>query len=169
MLLGKRQRPPIRRTTSLSEFVADLELPQEPPRPSDQEIPAIVAVNHHIPPSRQMWGEGNWTGEWRTNTASSVAAMVSPRVLRRNSGDFTALETAPFLRSCGLCNRRLAPGRDIFMYRGEIAFCSLECRQQQMNHDEKKEKYFISTIKDSPPATSGSSDPSTTGETVAAT
>lgn len=43
-------------------------------------------------------------------------AMAGGR-LRRNSADFSAAETAAFLRACGLCNRRLGPGRDTFMYR----------------------------------------------------
>lgn len=43
--------------------------------------------------------------------------MLSPRYLRKAySGDFH-VETADFLRSCGLCNRHLAPGHDIYMYR----------------------------------------------------
>lgn len=37
---------------------------------------------------------------------------------KRSSGDNSmVIETAPFLRTCGLCNRRLRPSRDIFMYR----------------------------------------------------
>lgn len=69
-------------------------------------------------------------------------AMVSPRNQRRtNSRDF--METADFLRTCGLCKRRLAAGRDIYMYRGDTAFCSLECREEQMKQDERKEKYGV--------------------------
>ncbi|KAL0395625.1 UNVERIFIED_CONTAM: FCS-Like Zinc finger 5 [Sesamum calycinum] len=65
--------------------------------------------------------------------------MLSPRYFRRNDSSGDAV-TADFLRSCGLCNRRLAPGRDIYMYRGDTAFCSLECREQQMKQDERKER-----------------------------
>lgn len=86
--------------------------------------------------------------------SAAATAMVSPRRPRRNSGDFQ-LETAHFLKACGLCNRRLRPGKDIYMYRGEIAFCSSECRQQQMALDERKEKKC-----------STASEPS--GETIAA-
>ncbi|KAK9930583.1 hypothetical protein M0R45_027618 [Rubus argutus] len=64
MLLGKRPRPPMKRTTS------------------------IWGPHHHPHP---------------------------PRNLRRNSADF--VETPHFLRACGLCKRRLVPGRDIYMYR----------------------------------------------------
>nr|GMC96725.1 FCS-Like Zinc finger 5-like [Ipomoea batatas] len=66
-------------------------------------------------------------------------AMVSPRYYggRTTSGD---IETPSFLTTCSLCNRRLAPCRDIFMYRGDTAFCSEECREQKMKQDERKEK-----------------------------
>ncbi|KAF8672933.1 hypothetical protein HU200_049127 [Digitaria exilis] len=33
-----------------------------------------------------------------------------------------------FLQRCFLCNRELAGGMDIYMYRGDRAFCSEECR-----------------------------------------
>lgn len=71
-------------------------------------------------------------------------AMVSPRYNWRTAGGgervVVELETAQFLKTCGLCNRRLKTGRDIYMYRGDTAFCSQECREQQMKHDERKEK-----------------------------
>ncbi|KAI3668148.1 hypothetical protein L6452_43225 [Arctium lappa] len=37
-----------------------------------------------------------------------------------------------FLSLCGTCNKNLEEGSDIFMYRGEKAFCSEECRCQEM-------------------------------------
>ncbi|KAL8128340.1 hypothetical protein AgCh_015071 [Apium graveolens] len=101
MMLGKRQRrPPMKRTTSMTEFTLDLSFTAAPP-------PLPAALNH-----------------------------------RRNSVDFT--DSAHFLRSCSLCKVRLAPGRDIFMYRGDSGFCSSECRQQQIIQDERKEKLLAS-------------------------
>ncbi|KAK9697360.1 hypothetical protein RND81_08G032600 [Saponaria officinalis] len=44
-----------------------------------------------------------------------------------------------FLSSCHLCRKPLH-GKDIYMYRGEKAYCSEECRQRQIYKDEKKEK-----------------------------
>ncbi|RCV07085.1 hypothetical protein SEVIR_1G219600v4 [Setaria viridis] len=41
-----------------------------------------------------------------------------------------------FLQRCCLCHRELAEGRDIYMYRGDRAFCSEECRRQQIFMDE---------------------------------
>ncbi|XP_072973824.1 FCS-Like Zinc finger 5-like [Typha angustifolia] len=113
MLLGKRSRPQMKRTTSMTQF--DVAAQQ----PSDQEMA------HH----------GTHTREHR----------------RRE-----VVETAPFLKVCGLCKRCLGPDRDIFMYRGDIAFCSLECRQQQINQDEDEEKWLVTSMIDNPPATTAS-------------
>ncbi|OEL27253.1 hypothetical protein BAE44_0011727 [Dichanthelium oligosanthes] len=78
--------------------------------------------------------------------------------------------TAAFLKACGLCNRRLGPGHDTFMYRGEVAFCSHECREQRIQYDERMEQTCsLTSIKEAPSVsgTSGS-DQSGSGETVAA-
>ncbi|XP_074571303.1 FCS-Like Zinc finger 5-like [Curcuma longa] len=87
---------------------------------------------------------------------------------RRNTGGALATATAPFLTACGLCRRRLGPGRDTFMYRGDIAFCSLECRQQHINQDEKKEKCSLPCMKDTPQAPSSSGDSDNCGTAAAA-
>lgn len=49
-------------------------------------------------------------------------------------------EAAYFLQACFLCKRRLGPDTDIYMYRGDAAFCSAECRHEQIVIDERKEK-----------------------------
>ncbi|KAL9661209.1 hypothetical protein QQ045_026031 [Rhodiola kirilowii] len=58
---------------------------------------------------------------------------------RRFKDDFEAFPTSEFLSSCNLCRKKLS-GKDIYMYRGEKAFCSEECREVQIRKDEKKEK-----------------------------
>ncbi|WOL03126.1 protein MARD1-like isoform X1 [Canna indica] len=45
-----------------------------------------------------------------------------------------------FLSSCYGCKKKLGPGEDVYMYRGEKAFCSHECRYQEMLFDEGNEK-----------------------------
>lgn len=44
---------------------------------------------------------------------------------------------AHFLQTCLLCKRSLGLGTDIYMYRGDSAFCSAECRHEQILIDEK--------------------------------
>ncbi|GAB2219641.1 hypothetical protein Droror1_Dr00007278 [Drosera rotundifolia] len=117
--LGKRTRKePIKRTTSLSEFNFDAIIPL----PDRNRVPFLPGGSGSDP---------------------AVPVAVSPKVSgRRKSCEFGAPDSVSgsFLRACSLCNRRLVPGRDIYMYRGDTAYCSQECRQQQMNLDEVKEK-----------------------------
>ncbi|XP_060188942.1 FCS-Like Zinc finger 13-like [Lycium barbarum] len=54
-------------------------------------------------------------------------------------GDFPAYPDSDFLSSCHLCQKKLH-GKDIYMYRGEKAFCSTECRYRQIVMDDHKEK-----------------------------
>ncbi|XP_062217444.1 FCS-Like Zinc finger 5-like isoform X2 [Phragmites australis] len=44
--------------------------------------------------------------------------------------------SSSFLQRCSLCHKELAEGRDIYMYRGDRAFCSVECRCRQIFIDE---------------------------------
>lgn len=46
-----------------------------------------------------------------------------------------------FLNSCFLCKKQLH-GLDIFMYRGETAFCSDECRYKHISFDEHEKCSF---------------------------
>ncbi|KAH7672344.1 Zinc finger RING/FYVE/PHD-type protein [Dioscorea alata] len=43
-----------------------------------------------------------------------------------------------FLHSCGMCRRLLGSGRDIYIYRGDNAFCSQECREQHIRKESLK-------------------------------
>ncbi|GMH03576.1 hypothetical protein Nepgr_005415 [Nepenthes gracilis] len=61
---------------------------------------------------------------------------ISPEMY---AGDFGNCCPSDFLSSCHLCGTALH-GKDIFMYRGEKAFCSAECRQMQIAADERKEQ-----------------------------
>ncbi|GFZ10028.1 senescence-associated family protein [Actinidia rufa] len=141
MLLGKRPRPPMKRTTSMTEFTLDLSVGGAPPHQSSDPFGGQL------------------------DQRLVAAAGVSPRNHRRNSADFK--ETANFLRACSLCKRRLIPGRDIYMYKGDSAFCSLECRQQQMNQDERREKCSVASKRESPHAGPAGSDAvSAEGETM---
>ncbi|ERN12550.1 hypothetical protein AMTRI_Chr01g136510 [Amborella trichopoda] len=57
-----------------------------------------------------------------------------------------AYEALDFLKFCYLCRKKLH-GRDIYMYRGDKAFCSVECRCQQILSDELKEKCGSEALK----------------------
>ncbi|XP_039053431.1 FCS-Like Zinc finger 5-like [Hibiscus syriacus] len=136
MLLGKRTRQSIKKTTSMTEItVVDASNLEE------------VVDQHPIvsdpPPPHREFHDGNSRSDQR------FSAMVSPKNRSSERSAFTnhvvngTTSASPFLQSCWLCNSRLAPGRNIYMYRGDTAFCSLECREKQMKEDERKEKNAI--------------------------
>lgn len=52
-----------------------------------------------------------------------------------------------FLDQCSFCKRHLPKDKDIFMYRGDKAFCSVECRSQQMLMDERSKNCSSSALK----------------------
>ncbi|CAN6299397.1 unnamed protein product [Urochloa humidicola] len=59
----------------------------------------------------------------------------SPRTTHIFDGRVVAVDGEDgggFLRWCHGCSKDLGEGKDIFMYRGEMAFCSHECRYREM-------------------------------------
>lgn len=51
-------------------------------------------------------------------------------------GDGSSYPPNNFLSFCSACKNKLEQGKDIYMYRGERAFCSSECRYQAMQLEE---------------------------------
>ncbi|XP_010521201.1 PREDICTED: uncharacterized protein LOC104800162 [Tarenaya hassleriana] len=152
MLLGKRQRPPMKRTTSMSEITIDLNLNLSgESEPSDQQKPSPSVDLRRIPYGQngQLTTAIDQPRGHHGLLDQRLLAAVSPRGLqRRHSADYNS-NAAHFLRSCYLCKRQLVPGHDIYMYRGDRAFCSSECREKQMKQDEKKEKSAFAAKKES--------------------
>ncbi|MED6204078.1 hypothetical protein PIB30_005805 [Stylosanthes scabra] len=124
MMLGKRGRPPMKRTTSMSEITFDLS--------TDPKHPHL----HHPPPPPLTPPPPSTSDQSRM-----ILSTVSPRNNhhhRRQISVDSEQQPSDFLFACSLCKRRLVPGRDIYMYRGDSGFCSQECREQQMKQDEKR-------------------------------
>ena len=114
MLLGKRPRPPMKRTTSMTEFSLDPNGVEQPP--SDSQNPfkerpkpdGFGGEPHRNPTGFDGYGYGFGFDQ-------RFLSAVSPRNPRRYSADFQ--DNSHFLRACCLCKRRLVSGRDIYMYR----------------------------------------------------
>ncbi|KAJ7287900.1 hypothetical protein O6H91_Y316500 [Diphasiastrum complanatum] len=53
------------------------------------------------------------------------------------TANFVAMD---FMKACFLCKRKLRQGLDIYMYRGDRAFCSPDCRHHQIVLDERAER-----------------------------
>lgn len=122
MLLGKRSRPEIKRTTSMTGMTFDLSNEEAQEQSDLYQNPIInggvvgpeLTDHHHQNYNNMNFGTKTSYEEHQQHLLST---MLSPRNInhRRNSVDF--VETAHFLRTCGLCKRHLASGRDIYMYR----------------------------------------------------
>ncbi|KAB2614473.1 hypothetical protein D8674_037527 [Pyrus ussuriensis x Pyrus communis] len=74
---------------------------------------------------------------------ASGVFYVSPLSVGEVGREFWASD---FLSSCYLCKKQLH-GLDIFMYRGEKAFCSAECRDKHIRSDDHKEKCRTEALK----------------------
>ncbi|GMJ06072.1 hypothetical protein like AT4G17670 [Hibiscus trionum] len=70
----------------------------------------------------------------------SSGSVHSPRSARFYDARFEDVQQPHFLDACFLCKKPLGGNRDIFMYRGDTPFCSEDCRQEQIDMDEAKEK-----------------------------
>ncbi|CAI8606746.1 unnamed protein product [Vicia faba] len=70
--------------------------------------------------------------------SSSTPSPKSSMFYYGGSEDF--YDRPHFLQACSLCRKHLGQNKDIFMYRGNTPFCSKECRQEQIEIDESKEK-----------------------------
>lgn len=76
-------------------------------------------------------------GDDKKNCSVFTASSTSPT--KTNIGQFKReFWSDDFLTCCHLCQRELH-GLDIFMYRGDRAFCSAECRDKQITSDDHKE------------------------------
>ncbi|KAG9452488.1 hypothetical protein H6P81_005392 [Aristolochia fimbriata] len=75
---------------------------------------------------------------YRALSSSSAMGSQTPRsaFFYGARGD----EPHHFLEACFMCKKPIGENRDIFMYRGDTPFCSEECRQEQIEIDEAKEK-----------------------------
>ncbi|KAI3498395.1 hypothetical protein L1887_34169 [Cichorium endivia] len=60
--------------------------------------------------------------------------------MRSAALSYAGYEEPHFLEACTLCSKPLGHNSDIFMYRGNTPFCSQECRQEQIENDEARER-----------------------------
>lgn len=115
----------MKRTTSMTEVTFDLNtdnnvaeaLPSSDPHNPFNNYPkqADIGLFGGVWSPQIQAAGGGGGGKGLEGFDQRLLPTAPPRVSRRHSADF--METPNFLRSCGLCRRRLVPGRDIYMYR----------------------------------------------------
>ncbi|XP_043716702.1 FCS-Like Zinc finger 3-like [Telopea speciosissima] len=101
------------------------------------DMEAGFSGNHHHPLLMRSSGfsVSMRRGSLKALSSPTYSSTRSPRFYENNK-----FEEPHFLEACYLCKKPLRDNRDIFMYRGDTPFCSEECRQDQIEMDEAKEK-----------------------------
>jgi len=95
--------------------------------------------------TRVYYDDGNFTRKNSSNIGFDTEIVKKHgRVMfeissTRVSDDDVDFPDSDFLSFCCHCRKTLH-GKDVYMYRGEKAFCSTECRHVEIVKDERKEK-----------------------------
>ncbi|XP_040986096.1 FCS-Like Zinc finger 15-like [Juglans microcarpa x Juglans regia] len=97
----------------------------------------------------------------KKNSSPSLPPPSTPPPSSRRNLHYL-LPGPTFLDRCFLCNQKLLSGKDIYMYKGDRAFCSVECRCRQifMDEEESLRKNYCSLAAMKPTSSSFSSSPS---------
>lgn len=109
-------------------------LEAEGPRPTAAAVPRVSIPRRA---ARLEVSELGCSGRCATSLCGGPGGPAY--AARTAGGGGAAFRVAEFLSCCDMCRRAL-DGKDIFMYRGERAFCSMECRYHAIVSDEFQEE-----------------------------
>lgn len=136
MLIGNRPRPQMQRTTSITRITVQVDDNQAAGQDSDVAMAVVDGGD---------------------NYDQRFLGMLSPENHRRNErkdGERSS-SLSSFLGNCGFCKRRLAPGRDIYMYKyvyiftlffNIFHFTNLSFKNFSLTSLQKKNKISLMTI-----------------------
>ncbi|KAK7348256.1 hypothetical protein VNO80_22807 [Phaseolus coccineus] len=87
----------------------------------------------------------------KTPQVLNKTTILSSTIHKKPSLPPSLFQPPTFLDQCFLCGKKLLAGKDIYMYKGDRAFCSVECRCKQIFSDEeeaiKKEKCCLAAMR----------------------
>ncbi|WVZ12160.1 hypothetical protein V8G54_016690 [Vigna mungo] len=97
----------------------------------------------------------------KTPQVINKTTILSTTTHRKPALPPSPFQSPTFLDQCFLCGKKLSPGKDIYMYKGDRAFCSVECRCKQIFWDEeeavKEEKCSLAAMRPTSSSYSSSS------------
>ncbi|CAN6240646.1 unnamed protein product [Urochloa humidicola] len=103
---------------------------------------------HYKPVSAEAYGdlEAGFSGHSATPLKPAASPRRPGRMFCDPCDDADELHGHHhYLDICFRCRKLLSNNRDIFMYRGDMPFCSEECRQEQIEIDEAREQRLKQT------------------------
>ncbi|KAF5752191.1 hypothetical protein HS088_TW01G00098 [Tripterygium wilfordii] len=114
-------------------------------------------INHNNKKTPQVINKATMINKNKQSSSSSTS--TSKRVSQSSP-----FPVPTFLEHCFLCRQKLLQGKDIYMYKGDRAFCSVECRCRQIFIDEEespsKDNCSLAAMKPSSASAASSSSPS---------
>ncbi|KAF8698711.1 hypothetical protein HU200_034963 [Digitaria exilis] len=108
-------------------------------QPASAAVPRVSAPVSIARRARLEVSELGCSGRCATSLCGGGGAQKASSDGRPGSPGGAAFCVAEFLSCCDVCRRPL-DGKDIFMYRGDRAFCSMECRYHAIVSDEFQEE-----------------------------
>ncbi|GKC21363.1 cyclin-dependent kinase 1 [Tanacetum coccineum] len=101
----------------------------------DEEEEYTIVTRHHMPNNNNSYTRKQLVYDNCGDHEKLIRSLfdISPIV------DDIKAAGADFLSTCHECNKQLH-GKDIYMYRGEKAFCSMECRSIEIAKMEEEEE-----------------------------
>ncbi|XP_020091349.1 uncharacterized protein LOC109712283 [Ananas comosus] len=117
---------------SSSSFVVDISELDDPCSPSSSSSSSSVDA--------AAAAAGNGSVDPSSPCPSPLAFMIICCGSRSKKAADGRGSPRHFLDSCFLCKRSISMNSDVFMYRGDAPFCSMECRQEQMEMDKALEQ-----------------------------
>ncbi|XP_062204987.1 FCS-Like Zinc finger 8-like [Phragmites australis] len=142
VLTGQRLRPPVHTTNApCSSSPSPAESKEFGVKncriPTVADRPARSSPRRRLSP-REMEASEDYTRVIARGPNPRTTHIFDDRVVVDSCCEFSAGgDEDEFLRWCHGCSKDLGHGKDIFMYRGEMAFCSHECRYRAMLFHEK--------------------------------
>lgn len=97
------------------------------------------------------------------NEMNEMNEIGSPLSVRSSLDIPSPCQPIDFLSFCYFCNKKLESGKDIYIYRGEKAFCSSDCRYREIMIEEELEKHVSEIFEHSSTAGDGKEDFETHG------
>ncbi|GLT25415.1 hypothetical protein SLA2020_005460 [Shorea laevis] len=145
--------PVIQESPNLNSFSPTTNGPPELLSASEIELSedyTCVISHGPIPKTTHIYGDCVFKCD--NNVLSSAVENEKKKIesppVDKNS--ITLYPSNAFLSFCYSCNKKLEEGKDIYIYRGDKAFCSLNCRSQKILIDEEMEKAMEESSDNSP-------------------
>ncbi|TVU12938.1 hypothetical protein EJB05_46765, partial [Eragrostis curvula] len=101
------------------------------PRQRSRKSSQAYGVNCYLLPRRSLSSRVHRRTEERGGDMEARYVKAASRFFLAGNCD----RRGHFLDACFLCKRDITCDRHIFMYKGDAAFCSDDCRQDQMDMD----------------------------------